>query len=970
MEATSEGSEERDLLATVLALRSESDFRSLLDEQPHLLGEENVETILRSQDLPGYGTVMRALAALLREGRDDVGGAWARYERRMKASQDPEGVLRAELVSIHTALAEGKRGDALKLIGKAAERADSIGDGAVWAALQALRGRAILGLDGDRAELQESALPCFAMAATLSTGDQQTAAVTELAEQSIARVREDPAWNVEHALALMRLVMRELAPGSPAWLRQRARRVLRRALLAQVRGDRAALLREALALAEEDAAAAEESERLQAELDRGAALEALAGIGEIEKEDAEAVFNSLLDAHVGEQARATAHLALGRLLLRATDVGWEDQPIDSAEVPAYIGANGVDNRPLLHEAREHLERAGDLLRAGGDRLELGKALDELAEVLTRLEDSERAIEVNREALTILRPTSLPRESLTSAWRLAMALAEEEEWTGSAAAFRDAVEAAELLYERRIDPGARAGESMASVSLGRWAAFAVAASGDVEGAALILETSRARQLRLRTRSEPGGEGLDEETQLAYERALNGLRGSPLGGSSSEAARELHRVIAEIRRNEGHEDFARGARAEDFEDAAAPGEPLMYVNPTPFGTQLLLVERHDGQTRFENFVAPPTAHEVLMRLMIGDLQQIDVVEGHEIDASYLAGVFMFGDKGPMDEEAEDRRIEQLQLGLEEILPWLGRTIGLPLAAALRSVSAEAVALVPCGVIAHAPLEAIFLGDDPDSTLLDEFTVSFSPSALLAGEGRRRATRPLGEPPRFLALADPTENLPAAACEVTEVAGHFGAAAETAVGRQASAAFLEARIADADYIHLACHGQADLDPKETGVILADGLHEAAEMGRADLKARLVVVSACQSATADTVKNPEELFSIGTAFLAAGAAAVIASLWSVDSEATALLMTKLYEEMMAVGLGPAAALRQAQIWLRELSDAGREEFLARHPLSAGLRGQSRMTARRRMEARPLHRVAQPFSHPDFWAGFIAFGS
>jgi hypothetical protein len=81
----------------------------------------------------------------------------------MKASQDPEGVLHAEVETIHNPLAERKCDDALKLIERAAERADSIKEGPVWAALQALRGRAILGLDGDRAELQESALPCFAM---------------------------------------------------------------------------------------------------------------------------------------------------------------------------------------------------------------------------------------------------------------------------------------------------------------------------------------------------------------------------------------------------------------------------------------------------------------------------------------------------------------------------------------------------------------------------------------------------------------------------------------------------------------------------------------------------------------------------------------------------------------------------------------------------------------------------------------
>lgn len=971
MEARSAGAGAEDVVAVLLALRSEADFRALLEEQPQILEEGAVESVLQSQDLPGYGTVMRALAALIREGREDVSGAWARYERAMKASQDPDGILHSEVKDVQNALAEGSHVDALALIDKAAQRADSIGDGAVWAALQALRGRAILSQGGDRAELQESALPCFAMAASLSSGDQQTASIIELAEQSIARIGEDPAENVEHALALMRLVMRELARDAPAWLRVRARQVLRKALLAQERGDHVALLREAQALAEEDGASEDEDERIHAELDRGAALEALAELEEVGRDEAEAVFASLLTEDVGEWAQAAANLALGRLLRKGTDVSWEDQSIDSDEVPAYIGAEGVDNRPVLHEAREHLERACERLEAGPDRLELGRSLDELAEVLTRLGDSERALEVNRQALAILRPTSLPKESRTSARRLAMALGERGEWAESAAAFRDATEAAELLYERRVDPGARALESMASVSLGRWAAFALAAAGDVAGAALALEGSRARQLRRRIAPEAAGEvELGEEARLAYEKALKALRRSPLGGGSSDAARELNRVIAEIRRGAEHEDFARGARIEDFEDAAIAGGPLVYVNPTPFGTQLLIVERHEGETRFENFTAAATSWQVLMRLMIGDLEQRDVVEGHPIDASYMAGISILDEEGAIDEATLNRRIEQLQLGLEEILPWLGSTIGQPLAAALRAASAETVTLVPCGVIAHAPLEAILLGDELNSSLLDEFTVSFSPSALAAGEARRRSGRTLNKPPRLLCLADPTEDLPAAALEVAEVVGHFGAGAESAVGPKASAVFLEDRVGDADYVHLACHGQASLNPTETGVLLSDGLLEAAQMGGADLKARLVVVSACQSATADTVRNPEELFSMGTAILSAGAATVIASLWPVDSEATALLMTKLYEEMMVVGFGPAASLRQAQLWLRELSEPEQAEFLERHSsLAAGLREQPRMAARRSMGAKPLQVSTQPFSHPDFWAGFIAFG-
>jgi CHAT domain-containing protein len=55
------------------------------------------------------------------------------------------------------------------------------------------------------------------------------------------------------------------------------------------------------------------------------------------------------------------------------------------------------------------------------------------------------------------------------------------------------------------------------------------------------------------------------------------------------------------------------------------------------------------------------------------------------------------------------------------------------------------------------------------------------------------------------------------------------------------------------------------------------------------------------------------------AGAARVVVSLWSVDDEATSLLMVDFYRGMLQEGLTAAAALRQAQIamWQRQQWEA-----------------------------------------------------
>jgi hypothetical protein len=57
------------------------------------------------------------------------------------------------------------------------------------------------------------------------------------------------------------------------------------------------------------------------------------------------------------------------------------------------------------------------------------------------------------------------------------------------------------------------------------------------------------------------------------------------------------------------------------------------------------------------------------------------------------------------------------------------------------------------------------------------------------------------------------------------------------------------------------------------------------------------------------EGLVGLTRGFMYAGASSVVASLWKVDDEATAQLMTYFYQAMFSSGLTPAAALRDAQL-------------------------------------------------------------
>jgi CHAT domain-containing protein len=64
-------------------------------------------------------------------------------------------------------------------------------------------------------------------------------------------------------------------------------------------------------------------------------------------------------------------------------------------------------------------------------------------------------------------------------------------------------------------------------------------------------------------------------------------------------------------------------------------------------------------------------------------------------------------------------------------------------------------------------------------------------------------------------------------------------------------------------------------------------------------------------TGADPDEAFSLSTAFLVAGARTVYGSLWPVPDTATSLLMYVVHHHLTVDGRAPADALHQAQLWM-----------------------------------------------------------
>jgi CHAT domain-containing protein len=126
----------------------------------------------------------------------------------------------------------------------------------------------------------------------------------------------------------------------------------------------------------------------------------------------------------------------------------------------------------------------------------------------------------------------------------------------------------------------------------------------------------------------------------------------------------------------------------------------------------------------------------------------------------------------------------------------------------------------------------------------------------------------------------------------------------------------------LHLATHALLHpRDPALSGIALSlvgrdgeprEGFVRASEIAQLNLAADLVVASACKTALGPEVRG-EGLLGLARAFLQAGARQVVVSLWSVDDQATAAFMERFYDALLVERLAPTAALRRAQLAMRE---------------------------------------------------------
>jgi CHAT domain-containing protein len=298
--------------------------------------------------------------------------------------------------------------------------------------------------------------------------------------------------------------------------------------------------------------------------------------------------------------------------------------------------------------------------------------------------------------------------------------------------------------------------------------------------------------------------------------------------------------------------------------------------------------------------------------GELKQVALSAGR---SGLSASIAAFLQAVRRDDPETVLRAQQLHAAL--VAP-----LGLGPEEALLAVGHDALHLLPFAAL-----------HDGRAWLVERRAVAGLPSlnalGALLGAGPAPGTGALvmGNPD----LGDPAYDLPAAEHEAAAIAARLAGAALYTRGA-ATRERLRAEAPGKRLVHVAAHATVDeLDPLASPLYLAGNGTAAAMTARdfyaIDLRAaRLIALSGCETGLGK-IGRGDEFWGFQRTVLAAGARAMLVSLWPVEDEATALLMTRFYE--LAADRPAIAALREAQ--------------------------------RTVLRARP--------SQPIFWAGFVLVG-
>jgi len=286
-------------------------------------------------------------------------------------------------------------------------------------------------------------------------------------------------------------------------------------------------------------------------------------------------------------------------------------------------------------------------------------------------------------------------------------------------------------------------------------------------------------------------------------------------------------------------------------------------------------------------------------------------------------------------------------------------------------------------------------PTTYLGDLFRIRIVPSCQILYYCQQRP--PIPNQPTMGIVEDATEDLLFTRYECETLAQSYGVSADKRLqGRKATVTEYQTLASQVQVLHSSHHAASNpMQPLDSYLVLGDGSLTLSQLISPGWRMPNLsdVFACCCEVNFSVNKVTDDLLSLATGFLCAGARSVVSTQWSVEDLASALLAVFYYNFRQA-GMSRSQALQQGQIKLRNLTG---EEFARNYQGEIGksLQQQYDQAMTRRHDANVKGDVAecqkwqeladkiqvqqqrlqllaqekQPFSHPYYWAGFVSQG-
>jgi len=573
------------------------------------------------------------------------------------------------------------------------------------------------------------------------------------------------------------------------------------------------------------------------------------------------------------------------------------------------------------------------------------------------ENIEQAIVHYRDSLTIFEPARLPNDCRKAARSLAHLYSDHQRWSEAVSIYDQALEAAEILYQSATLLGSKATSLSETANLPRRAAYAFASTGDLPKAVFTLEQGRARGLsesldrdranlsELKSTHPSLYDQYQDITQqlrnIEAQQRSNSLTPEVLRATNTKLRSDLEAASAQIRQVPNYEDFLTPTKREDITIALRTDNPLIYIVTTPNGSVTIVVTPDNTEAIWSDFT------EAQLQELVQDW-------------------FKAYNNSQTDRQTWYNTIESTTRDLWDLL--MG-----PIVQHLKSKGFDRATLIPTGYLSLLPLHAAWTPDTTRPTgkryALDDIHFTYTPNAKSLTEARAIAERPFAN--SILAIDNPRQDLPNSQREIDCAIESFGDRSTVLRHGEATIDAVKSGLSEAAIVHFSCHGTANFtEPLNSGLLMSDGLLTLKDLLALNLAQdsgiRLAILSACETGLPG-LDNIDEVVSLPIGLLQAGVAGVISSLWSVSDLSTMLLLTKFYELWREQKLPPDQALRQAQIWLRDSTNAEKViEFKntidqTRMPASTAQQLFDELAWETKNE--------RSFNHPFHWAAFSYTG-